>query len=144
MKYIISKCLVGINCKYNGLNNLNERIKEIYEKTDSILICPEELGGLPTPRIPSEIKNERVINKELIDVTNNFIIGAMKSLELAKKNNVKIAILKEFSPSCGCNYIYDGTFTGKKIKGSGITAKLFMENGIRIYTEKDDLDDIEM
>lgn len=144
MKILVSKCLLGCNCKYNGGNNLSLNVKKICDKNTPILICPEELGGLTTPRVPSEIRGNLVVSKDLRDVTDNFVAGAKKSLEIALNNDIKVAILKESSPSCGVNTIYDGSFTGIKIKGSGITTRLLKENGIRVFSEKDDLDEINM
>ena len=138
MEYIlVSACLLGINCKYNGKNNYNEKLVEYLKDKSIIPICPEIYGGLPTPRIPSEIKGDKVINKEGKDVTENFLRGAKETLELAKKFNAKKAILKAKSPSCGYGLIYDGSFSDKLIEGSGITAKILEQNGIEILTEND-------
>ena len=136
-KILVSACLVGKNCKYNGKSNFNIDIKKLEEKYEFVLICPEVMGGLSTPRVPSEILNDKVISKEGIDVTKNFFDGAKCALDIALKNNVKFAILKDGSPSCGSNYIYDGTFTSTKIKDMGVTAKILSSNGIKIYSEKD-------
>ena len=133
---IISACLIGQNCKYNGGNNKLRRLDELKNKYNLIPICPEELGGLPTPRNPSEICGEKVISSVDDDVTDNFIKGAKIALKTAIENDCKIALLKERSPSCASNYIYDGNFCGKVIKGMGITAKLFKENNIKIYSEE--------
>lgn len=144
---IVSACLVGVNCKYNGENNDNDKVKEFLKDKQYILICPEQLGGLATPRKPSEINkiggkevlngSSQVINCEDEDVTENFIKGAKESLKIAKMFNCKQALLKEGSPSCGCNLIYDGTFKGKKISGMGVTAALFNKNNIEIFSEKE-------
>ncbi len=135
MKIMVSACLMGDNVKYNGSNNINNELINNLKDYEVIKICPEVLGGLSIPRNPSEIKNEKVINKEGIDVTEYFNNGAIKTLDIAKKEHIKIAILKENSPSCGSNYIYDGTFTNKKINGRGITAKLLNENNIIVLNE---------
>lgn len=142
--YLISACLCGVNCKYNGLNNYNEICEKLLASGKAILVCPEQLGGLPTPRIPSEIignsldildgKGE-VVNKEGSDVTAQFIKGAKETLDIAKKLNIKIAILKDGSPSCGVNYIYDGNFSGTKINGMGVTAQLLKESLIDVISE---------
>ena len=134
-KILISACLLGINCKYNGKNNYNSLIEKLKEKYILIPICPEQMGGLSTPRNPSEIKGDKVISSAGDDVTTNFIAGANKALDIAKKENISIAILKEGSPSCGSNYIYDGTFTKTKVDGMGITARLLSNNNIKIYNE---------
>ncbi|WP_133016198.1 DUF523 domain-containing protein [Clostridium cuniculi] len=143
--YLISACLCGVNCKYNGLNNYNEICDKLLASGKAILVCPEQLGGLPTPRIPSEIigessnilndNNGSVIDKNGNDVTPQFIKGAKETLQIAKKLNIKKAILKDGSPSCGVNYIYDGNFNGTKIKGMGLTAQLLKESSIDIISE---------
>lgn len=139
--YLISACLAGVNCKYDGGNNYKEKIMELVKRGEAILVCPEQLGGLTTPRYLSEIKNIngelKVINNQGQDVTLNFQRGAKETLELAKKLNIDKAILKAKSPSCGCGLIYDGTFSGNKIKGNGVTAQLLSENGIEIFNEND-------
>lgn len=144
---IVSACLVGVNCKYNGGNNDNDKVKEFLKDKQYIIICPEQLGGLTTPRKPSEINqvggkevligNGKVISCENKDVTENFIKGAKESLNISKIFDCKQALLKEGSPSCGCNLIYDGTFTGNKISGMGVTAALFNENNIEVFSEKE-------
>ena len=145
--YLISACLCGVNCKYNGLNNLNDKCLELLRKGEALLVCPEQLGGLNTPRIPSEILGNakdiielnkgKVINKEGKDVTKEFLKGGKEALKIAKEANIKKAILKESSPSCGSNFVYDGSFTGNKIKGKGITTYLLEKEGIEIISEKD-------
>ncbi len=132
---LVSACLVGVNCKYNGGNNYNEKIMELVKNGEAILVCPEQLGGLTTPRNPSEISNGKVLMNNGHDVTSNFNRGAKEVLELAKRLNIKKAILKSKSPSCGHGLIYDGTFSGKKIIGNGITAQLLIDNGIEVITE---------
>lgn len=134
---IVSACLLGVNCKYNGGNNCCEKVIKLQEKYNLITICPEVDGGLSTPRIPSEIIQDKVINKEGKDVTKEYNEGAKKALDKAKENNVRKAILKAKSPSCGCGYIYDGTFTNTLIQGDGVTTKLFKENNIEVLTEND-------
>lgn len=136
-KIIISACLAGVNCKYNGQNNYNQKIMNIIKNNDVILICPEQLGGLSTPRNPSEIRGNRVINNCNEDVTDNYNRGAEEVLRLCKELNIKKAILKSRSPSCGKGIIYDGTFSHKKIQGNGITAALLIKNGIEVLTEED-------
>ena len=135
MKIMVSACLLGDNVKYDGTNNKNDELIEFLKYYEVIKVCPECFGGLPIPRSPAEINNEKVINKERIDVTNEFRLGANKTLEIAKKNGIKIAILKKNSPSCGSNKIYDGTFTHTLIDGDGITARLLKENGIIVLNE---------
>lgn len=135
MKIAVSSCLLGINCKYNGQSNYHEEIIKLKEKYEIIPICPEVLGGLPTPRIPSEIVNDKVINQQGIDVTENYKRGALKALNILKENNINIAILKSKSPSCGINKIYDGTFSHTLVDGHGVTTNLFLENNITVYDE---------
>ncbi len=134
-KILVSACLLGTNCKYNGSNNKNNKVLEYIKDKEVIPICPEIMGGLPTPRTPSELKNNKVITKEGIDVTSNYLKGAEEVLYLAKLFNVKKAILKSKSPSCGKNKIYDGTFNNNLIDGMGITAKLLTDNNIEIIDE---------
>ncbi len=137
---IISACLCGCNCKYNGGNNENEQCVKLFKEGKAVLICPEQLGGMTTPRLPAEIserdKKVLVINKDGENVTNFFEKGAEESLKIAKLVNANVAILKEGSPSCGSNYIYDGKFSKNKIKGEGLTAKLFRKNGIKVFSEE--------
>ena len=137
MKYAISKCLCGVNCKYNGLNNLDNKIKELEEKNEVILICPEVFGGLPVPRIPFEIKNGKAINKEGKDVTDKVLNGCEIAFKMIKENNIDLVILKESSPTCGVNYIYDGTFTHTKIKGSGFLTKMLKEANIKVISNEE-------
>ncbi len=135
MKIMVSACLLGDNVRYDGNNNYNQELIDFLKDYEVIKICPETLGGLETPRIPSEILHDKVINEEGTDVTNEFNEGALKTLELAKENDIKIAILKRNSPSCGFGSVYDGTFTHTVTKGDGITAKLLNENGITVLNE---------
>ena len=136
-KLLISACLIGENCKYNGGNNHIEQLDKLIEKFDLVPVCPEQLGGLPTPRNPSEIKEGRVVNTLGTDVTDAFCIGAENTLKIALENNCKLCLLKERSPSCGANFIYSGDFSGTVIKGSGFTASLLRENGFEIFTEEE-------
>ncbi|HID9668494.1 TPA: DUF523 domain-containing protein [Clostridioides difficile] len=134
---LVSACLIGINCKYSGDNNDNEKVKEYLKGKEFTLVCPEQLGGLSTPRPPAEIVDGKVITKDNKDVTENFVRGANETLKIANLYVCREAILKEGSPSCGCNLIYDGSFSGKKIPGKGITARLLEEEGIKVKSEKD-------
>lgn len=136
MKIIVSACLLGDNVKYDGTNNKNNELIEFLKDYEVIKICPECLGGLSIPRVPAEIRDNKVFNQNSKDVTKEFATGANKALEIAKKHNIKVAILKKNSPSCGSNTIYDGTFTHTKTIGDGITAKLFKENGIIVFDEE--------
>lgn len=137
MKILVSACLLGENCKYNGKNNFNSLIAKLTNSFVIIPICPEVLGGLTTPRLPSEINNEFVINEAGVDVTYEFNKGAKLALQTALKENVKYAILKEKSPSCGVNKIYDGNFNGTLLAGKGITCQLLEQNGIKCFSENE-------
>ena len=134
-KILVSACFIHEGYKYSGGANINEKIIKLKEKFDFVLICPEVFGGLPTPRVPSEIVGNKVLNSIGEDVTKAFVNGAKKALELALENGCKKAILKAKSPSCGKGLVYDGSFSHTIIKGDGVAAKLLMENGITIYTE---------
>lgn len=137
MNILISGCLLGINCKYNGANNEIENILQQLKDVTLIPVCPEQLGGLTTPRLPSEIISEtRVINKIGEDVTKQFAVGAEETLRVANLTNCKYAILKERSPSCGSNQVYDGSFQGKVIPGEGRAAALLKKNGIKVFSEE--------
>lgn len=133
-KILISACLIGLNCKYNGGNNENSKLVELMKEKDLVPICPEQLGGLKTPRASAERKQEKVITKEGVDVTKEYQKGAEEVLNLAKKLNIKKAILKSRSPSCGIDEIYDGTFSHTLIKRDGVTAELLKKNGIEVIS----------
>ena len=133
-KILVSACLLGFNTKYNGGNNYRESVIKLIEDYEVIPICPESLGGLKSPRVPSEIVDNKVLSKDGEDVTKYFIDGANKVLEIAKKNNVKKAILKSKSPSCGSGLVYDGTFSDTIVSGDGITTKLLKDNNIEIIS----------
>ena len=133
-KYLVSACLCGVNCKYNGKNNLNEKCLELFKEGRAILVCPEQLGGLKTPRDPSEIKGNKVISIENQDVTIQFQRGAEETLKIAKMAGIRKAILKEGSPSCGPHFIYDGSFKGIKIEGEGLVASLLRKNNIEVIS----------
>jgi len=136
-KILVSACLLGVDCKYNGGNNYNDKVIEYLKDKEVIPICPEIMGGLSTPRPPSERVEDKVINNQNIDVTQEYTKGAEQSLKLAKLFNVKKALLKAKSPSCGNGKIYDGTFTGTLIEGKGLTTELLETNDIKVITEQD-------
>lgn len=137
MKIMVSACLLGENCKYNGGNNLNEKVMNYIEGHEVIPVCPEVLGGLPTPRIPSEIVKGVVTSREGKNVDVEFRTGAKIALEKAKAEEIDLAILQSRSPSCGPKQIYDGTFSGKRIEGQGVFAKMLTENGFKIIDVED-------
>lgn len=142
---LVSACLLGINCKYNGKNNLNEKILNLGNQT--VPVCPEQLGGLSTPRRPCEIVGgdghdvlrgkAKVLTDNGVDVTEAFISGAKMTQQIAEITKTKTAILKANSPSCGSNCIYDGTFSHQKRPGDGVTAALLKQNGIKVITEEE-------
>ena len=136
---LISACLLGTNCKYNGGNNAlpEEKLAVLRERYRLVPVCPERDGGLPTPRLPSERLGERVLNRAGEDVTEAFRRGAAHALETAEREGCLIALLKERSPSCGSGKIYDGSFTSTVIAGDGITAELLKQNGIRVLGESE-------
>ena len=134
---LCSACLLGIKCRYNGKGKLNKKVIKLMEKEMLIPFCPEQLGGLPTPREPAEQKENRAITKSGKDVTKNLERGAKQVLRLAKLFGIEEAILKQRSPSCGCGQIYDGTFSGRVIKGDGVTTALLKRNGIKVVSEED-------
>ena len=138
-KLLISGCLIGNNTKYNGGNNYNPKIEKLREKYEFVVICPEAEGGLPIPRDPSEILNDRVVSSKGKDVTKEFMLGAEIAYNRCKLEGCRKALLKEKSPSCGSHLIYDGTFTGKKILGEGMTVRLLKSLDIEIYNE-DEID----
>ena len=137
MKILVSACLLGKNCKYNGGNNLNQRVLDFIEGHEVIGVCPEQLGGLSTPRLPAEIVDGVVTNKEGISVDVQFRKGAQTALAVALEKKVDLAILQSRSPSCGVKEIYDGSFSGKKIKGQGVFAKLLSAHGIKVLDAED-------
>lgn len=134
---ICSACLLGINCRYDGRTKPNKKAIQLCKEGTLIPVCPEQLGGLSTPRVPSEQKGKRVFNKFGKDVSRQFSKGATEVLKIAKMFGAKEAILKQRSPSCGCGQIYDGTFSGKIIKGDGVTTSLLKKNKIKVITEED-------
>ena len=143
---LISACLAGENVKYSGGNNAVPLLCQWIEKhrDNVLLVCPEVMGGLPVPRLPAEIQRHGtnpehccVVNKVGEDVTAQFRLGAEKVLALVKAHHITAAVLKESSPSCGSSTVYNGTFSGIKIPGSGVTASLLMENGVKVISEKD-------
>lgn len=137
MKIGVSACLLGENCKYNGKNNFSSKLEEILKNHDLVAICPEVLGGLPTPRDPAEIVGEIVRTKDGRSVDDEFKKGAKKALKLIKRSKVELVVLQSRSPSCGIGKIYDGSFTGKLINGDGIFAKLLKEEGIKAIDVED-------
>lgn len=139
MNIIVSACLLGANTRYDGKSSSTEEVISLLKQHNLIPVCPEQLGGMQTPRYPSEIQaGESVIkNSQGEDVTSCFVKGAEEALLLALLCNCKLAILKSKSPSCGKGLVYDGSFSRRLIKGNGIFAQMLIDNGIEVYTEKD-------
>ena len=140
--YLVSACLAGVNCRYDGKNSKNKVICELVKAGQAIAICPEQLAGLETPRVSCEIViekngNKKVISKNGQDLTEKFALGAEKALAIAKVIGIKKAILKSKSPSCSCGLIHDGTFSGQLINGTGLTAELLIKNDIEVCSEND-------
>jgi uncharacterized protein YbbK (DUF523 family) len=149
---LVSACLIGVDCRYDGENKLNDKVVKLLEDEELIPICPEQLGGLPTPREPSGIWNgsgkdvidgkSKVYNAKGEEVTENFVKGACEALKLARSYGVRDAILKQRSPSCGCGETRQmkcesGKYISYPAKGDGVTAALLKRNNIRIVTEED-------
>lgn len=135
MNLLVSACLLGFNCRYDGTGKLLDEIQQLKTKYHLIPICPEVMGGLPTPRTPSERLDSRIITKTGEDVTDAFLWGAQEVLTLARFFECSCAVLKERSPSCGYGKIYDGTFTGRLITGNGVLADTLSQHGITILGE---------
>lgn len=140
MKIVCSRCLLGVNCKYNGGNNDSRKLHDFIEKNqcEVIDVCPEVMGGLPTPRTPSEICNGSVINRNHENVDRQFHDGAEIAMDIVRKENPDLVILQSRSPSCGLKEVYDGTFTGHKVKGAGVFAQMVKEEGFKA-TDIEDL-----
>lgn len=136
-KIICSACLLGYNCRYDGQSKPDKKVLDLMPEKVLIPVCPEQLGGLDTPRTPSEVQGDQVVNQAGENLTKQFERGAGKTLKLAELMGCKKAILKQRSPSCGNGLRYDGTFSGKVIEGDGITARLLKDNGIEVVTEED-------
>lgn len=144
--YLISACLCGINCRYNSSSSYNKICVKLIKENKAIPVCPEQLGGLGTPRTPCELQGtatevlqgkNRVIDSNGFDTTEMFVRGAKEVLKISKMLNIKAAILKEGSPSCGVRFVYDGNFSGKKIDGMGITSQILSDASIKVYSEND-------
>ena len=137
MKVVVSACLLGENCKYSGGSNLDLRVREFLQEHEAIPVCPEVLGGLPVPRTPAEIVNGVVTARDGERVDEAFRRGAEIALERAKREGARLAVLQPRSPSCGVKQVYDGTFSGRRIAGMGVFARLLAENGFRLLEPED-------
>lgn len=134
-KILVSACLMGYDCRYKGDGCKNEKVLELAKDNILIPVCPEQLGGLPTPRYPAEKVGADIIAKSGADVTAEYIRGAELALKIAQANEVDLCILKANSPSCGKGVIYDGTFSGAKTAGNGVTAEKLLAAGFEVITE---------
>ena len=142
-KILISACMLGISCRYDGKSKLavtDVEFRALNEKYQLVPFCPEIYGGLPTPRVPSERVGDEVYMKDGTRVTDNFKKGASEALKLCHDLGIRKAILKAKSPSCGKGAIYDGSFEGRLASGDGVCAELLMKNGIAVYTENEILE----
>ncbi len=136
-KILISACLIGDKVNYKGQGKYNPMVEKLKEKYLLVPFCPEVEGGLSTPRLPSEIRGNKVVHNNDKDVTKEFNLGASKALKLCKALNIKIAVLKENSPSCGSHFIHDGLFRDRLIVGEGITTRLLRQHDIKVYSEEE-------
>ena len=139
MKILVSHCLLGEPCRYDGASRLDRQVLELHRAGHNLIpVCPEVLGGLDTPRAPAELQPDgRVVNEDGEDVTAAYRAGAEAALKIARENGCTLAVLKARSPSCGCGEIYDGTFTHTLKGGWGVAARLLMEAGITVMDEED-------
>ena len=135
-KILVSACLIGRPCRYDGSSKEDARVVALGLKYELIPVCPEELGGLPTPRACAERCEGRVVTENGRDVTREFLRGAELAAHMAKSMGAKCAVLKAKSPSCGCGKIYDGTFSGTLVPGDGVTAAMLINEGFPVYTEE--------
>ena len=137
MKVLVSACLLGENCKYNGGNNYSKKLEEFLKDKEYLAVCPEVLGGLSIPRHPCEIVDGVVMNSAGENVDREFREGAAKALEIAEKEHIDLAVLQQRSPSCGAGVIYDGSFSGNKIPGNGVFAEALIKKGFKVIREED-------
>ena len=134
-RVLVSACLLGLKVRFDGLSKENKGILDLINNFEFIPVCPEIMGGLSTPRVPSEIRDGKVFNKDGVDVTENYLRGAEEALRLCKIYNCDTVVLKSKSPSCGKGLVYDGTFSGNLVSGNGITTDYLLKNGIKVYSE---------
>lgn len=135
MRLLISACLLGCPCRYDGASKEHPLAKELARRYELVPVCPEQLGGLPTPRPPAERRDGRVVTRDGGDVTARYRRGAEEALRLCRGLGCEAAVLKERSPSCGSGTVYDGTFSGALVPGSGVTAELLSAHGVPVYGE---------
>ena len=137
MKIMVSACLAGENCKYDGGNNRSGKVLDLISGNEVVKVCPEQMGGLPTPRVPAEIRDGLVVTRDGRNVDAQFRAGAQRCLEIALREQPDLIVLQSRSPSCGVKQRYDGTFTGTLVDEPGVTAQLLMENGFRCVDVED-------
>ena len=137
MKVLVSACLLGVGCRYDGQSKAYPLLDELCRRHEAVPVCPEIMGGLPTPRVPAERQGQRVVTKNGVDVTAQYRRGAEEVLRLARKLGCTVAVLKERSPSCGSGRVYDGTFTGTLTEGFGVAAEVLRAAGIRVLGESE-------
>ena len=137
MTILVSACLLGIRCRYDGQSKPNAGVLALGEKHTLIPCCPEQLGGLPTPRSPSEWQGDRIVNRAGEDVTAQYLRGGGEAVKLARTLGCEAAVLKERSPACGSREIYDGSFSGVLIPGEGSAARALRAAGIPVYGESE-------
>ena len=135
MRLLVSACLLGCRCRYDGASKAHPLAPALAERYECVPVCPEQLGGLPTPRPPAERRGDRVVTAAGADVTEQYRRGAEEALRLCRLFGCRGAVLKERSPSCGGGQVYDGTFSGTLTAGDGVTAALLRENGVAVYGE---------
>lgn len=135
MRILVSACLMGVGCRYDGKSNQLPQLEQLMKQHTCIPVCPEIFGGLPTPRVPAERQGSKIMTQDGQDVTPQFVRGTAEVLRLADLYHCKAALLKERSPSCGCGQIYDGTFTKTLTEGDGLAAEMLKRKGIAVYGE---------
>ena len=135
---LVSSCLLGIRCRYKGDSVPCERLLALAKEHTLIPVCPEQMGGLPTPRNPSERVNDKVLSCTGADVTENYRRGAEAALYLAQLYRCDFAILKAYSPACGKGIIYDGSFSGSRKPGNGVAAELLLNHGLPVFTDEEE------
>ena len=136
-RMLISACLLGVRCRYDGGEKPLSGLGPLMDRFELIPVCPEQLGGLSTPRTPAERRGRRVVDREGLDVTDAFALGADQACHLARLYGARLALLKARSPSCGSGAVYDGSFTGVTVPGDGVAAEALKAMGVRVYSEED-------
>lgn len=139
MRLLVSACLLGLRCRYDGGGKPCPAVLDLIKQHTLIPVCPEQLGGLPTPRPPAEIQESQVVNRLGQNVTEAYQKGAQEALALYRLLGCDAAILKARSPSCGCGQVYDGSFSGTLAPGYGVTASLLRAQGVPVFTEENAL-----